>query len=379
MAGNDRPGAGGRGGGAVRAARAAVVQAGGGAPAEPPGAARALAFLEHLGALRLRADVAGGLPHPSRAADRRPRRGRCGGRSGSRRRGQCGDGAGRPGRAGLRHRPAGTHGARRRCASWCRSPPSPCSARAEAPLVVYGACAVYGFSVGNNITLSPLIVQREYAAPEFPAIVALSTAVVQILYAFGPGLLGILRDAFGGYGVPLARLHGAEPRGVGDDPDAPAPGASLRNFRLFTTLSMVLRGPVHADADEIQRIGRSGRQRGAVVGVVGGPEHGFDVDRRHQLARQRPLVGAAQLLERGAIDEHRLADQARYRPARRRRGRARPSCGRACRSGRRPGRLRHWRPARRRGRGAGSGRSWCRRSSRPISGIVGPPVLKVCA
>ncbi len=76
-------------------------------------------------------------------------------------------------------------------------------ARAEAPAVVYGACAVYGFSVGNNITLSPLIVQREYAAAEFPAIVALSTAVVQILYAFGPGLLGILRDAFGGYGVPL--------------------------------------------------------------------------------------------------------------------------------------------------------------------------------
>ena len=76
-------------------------------------------------------------------------------------------------------------------------------ARAEAPLVVYGACAVYGFSVGNNITLSPLIVQREYAAVQFPAIVALSTAVVQILYAFGPGLLGILRDAFGGYGVPL--------------------------------------------------------------------------------------------------------------------------------------------------------------------------------
>jgi MFS family permease len=77
-------------------------------------------------------------------------------------------------------------------------------ARAEAPAVVYGACAVYGFSVGNNITLSPLIVQREYAAFDFPAIVALSTAVVQILYAFGPGLLGILRDAFGGYGVPLA-------------------------------------------------------------------------------------------------------------------------------------------------------------------------------
>jgi MFS family permease len=77
-------------------------------------------------------------------------------------------------------------------------------ARAETPLVIYGACAVYGFSVGNNITLSPLIIQREYAAGDFPAIVALSTAVVQILYAFGPGLLGVLRDAFGGYTVPLA-------------------------------------------------------------------------------------------------------------------------------------------------------------------------------
>lgn len=77
-------------------------------------------------------------------------------------------------------------------------------ARTEQPAVIYGACAIYGFSVGNNITLSPLIIQREFTAADFPAIVALSTAVVQILYAFGPGLLGVLRDAFGGYTVPLA-------------------------------------------------------------------------------------------------------------------------------------------------------------------------------
>src|SRR5262249_29693370 len=31
-------------------------------------------------------------------------------------------------------------------------------ARAETPAVIYGACALYGFSVGNNITLSPLII-----------------------------------------------------------------------------------------------------------------------------------------------------------------------------------------------------------------------------
>ena len=76
-------------------------------------------------------------------------------------------------------------------------------ARSELPAAIYGACALYGFSVGNNITLSPLIIQREYPAEQFPAIVALSTAVVQLLYAFGPGLLGVLRDASGSYGLPL--------------------------------------------------------------------------------------------------------------------------------------------------------------------------------
>jgi MFS family permease len=81
-------------------------------------------------------------------------------------------------------------------------------AGAQSSTVIYVACGIYGFSVGNNITLSPLIVQREYAPGDFPAIVALSTAVVQILYAFGPGLLGLLRDAFGSYAVPLAVCMG---------------------------------------------------------------------------------------------------------------------------------------------------------------------------
>ena len=71
---------------------------------------------------------------------------------------------------------------------------------------------------------------------------------------------------------------------------------------------------MHADADEIQGIARGRRDGGAVVGVVGGLEHRLDVDRGHQLARQRPLMGAAQLFQRGAIDEHRLADQRRIGP-----------------------------------------------------------------
>ena len=78
----------------------------------------------------------------------------------------------------------------------------------ETPLAVYGACAAYGLAVGNIITLSPMIVQREFTPDRFPVIVALSTAVMQTLYAFGPGLLGVLRDASGGYGVPLAACMG---------------------------------------------------------------------------------------------------------------------------------------------------------------------------
>ena len=76
--------------------------------------------------------------------------------------------------------------------AWSASAQQNLPVQAQQPAVIYAACAVYGFSVGNNITLSPLIIQREFAPGDFPAIVALSTAVVQILYAFGPGLLRIL-------------------------------------------------------------------------------------------------------------------------------------------------------------------------------------------
>lgn len=63
------------------------------------------------------------------------------------------------------------------------------------------------------------------------------------------------------------------------------------------------------DTDEVQSIGRRRRHGGPIVGVVGGGEHRLDIDRRHEVARQRPLVGASQLFHAAAIDEHRLADQ----------------------------------------------------------------------
>lgn len=68
---------------------------------------------------------------------------------------------------------------------------------------LFAASAVFGFSVGNAITLPSLIVQREFSAASFGVLVSLVTAICQFTYAFGPGLIGLLRDAFGSYTVPF--------------------------------------------------------------------------------------------------------------------------------------------------------------------------------
>jgi len=65
------------------------------------------------------------------------------------------------------------------------------------------ACAVYGFSIGNLITLPPLIIHREYGQAAFGTALGLSTAVVGVISAFGPALLGLVRGATGGYAAAL--------------------------------------------------------------------------------------------------------------------------------------------------------------------------------
>jgi predicted MFS family arabinose efflux permease len=73
----------------------------------------------------------------------------------------------------------------------------------RAEWLLIAACAVFGFSVGNVITLPSLIVQREFDARSFGVLVALQTAIAQVTYAFGPGVIGVLRDLFGSYTVPF--------------------------------------------------------------------------------------------------------------------------------------------------------------------------------
>lgn len=68
---------------------------------------------------------------------------------------------------------------------------------------LFAFCAIYGLSVGNVITLPSLLIQREFPAASFGVLVALSTAIGQFIYSFGPGLLGVIRDASTTYGPGL--------------------------------------------------------------------------------------------------------------------------------------------------------------------------------
>jgi predicted MFS family arabinose efflux permease len=77
-------------------------------------------------------------------------------------------------------------------------------------MVLIAACALFGFSVGNLITLPSLIVQREFDPRSFGVLISLITAINQVTYAFGPGVVGLLRDAAGSYALPFYGCIGLE-------------------------------------------------------------------------------------------------------------------------------------------------------------------------
>jgi cyanate permease len=77
-------------------------------------------------------------------------------------------------------------------------------------VVLIAACALFGFSVGNLITLPALVVQKEFDPRSFGVLISLITAINQITYAFGPGVIGLLRDMSGSYSPPFYGCIGLE-------------------------------------------------------------------------------------------------------------------------------------------------------------------------
>jgi len=71
------------------------------------------------------------------------------------------------------------------------------------PAVLMTGCVVFGLSAGNLLTFPALVLQREFEPASFGTLVGLAWAINQFTYAFGPGVMGVIRDATGTYAVPL--------------------------------------------------------------------------------------------------------------------------------------------------------------------------------
>lgn len=66
----------------------------------------------------------------------------------------------------------------------------------SAPWLLLG-CVVVGLTVGNMLSLPPMIAQAEFTRADVGRVVALVTAVNQATYALTPGAFGLLRDLTG--------------------------------------------------------------------------------------------------------------------------------------------------------------------------------------
>jgi MFS family permease len=65
--------------------------------------------------------------------------------------------------------------------------------------VLVGASIVFGLTVGNVTTLSPIIVRQEFGARAFGLVFGVASCGIQLATALGPALYGLMRDAFGSY------------------------------------------------------------------------------------------------------------------------------------------------------------------------------------
>lgn len=82
------------------------------------------------------------------------------------------------------------------------------------PWALYAGSLIFGFSVGNVVTLPSLIVQREFAARSFGLVIGLSSMVGQLELSAGPAALGIAHDAAGQYGPAIDLCIGLQLLGV---------------------------------------------------------------------------------------------------------------------------------------------------------------------
>ena len=81
---------------------------------------------------------------------------------------------------------------------------------APSPMVVYAGCALFGSGVGNLVTLPGLILAVEWPRQGFSPLVSLVVGINQFTFAFGPSLVGVVRDWTGSYGPALGTCIGLQ-------------------------------------------------------------------------------------------------------------------------------------------------------------------------
>ena len=79
---------------------------------------------------------------------------------------------------------------------------------------VLGAAVLFGLMVGNVLVLHPLLLAEAFGVADYPRIYARSQLVLSLGYAFGPFLLGWLRDNAGGYRTSYLVAAGLSAVGV---------------------------------------------------------------------------------------------------------------------------------------------------------------------
>jgi len=75
---------------------------------------------------------------------------------------------------------------------------------AASPAGIYAGCALFGLGVGNLTTLPGLILAAEWPRERFSALVGLAVGINQFAFAFGPSIVGLVRDWSGTRGPALA-------------------------------------------------------------------------------------------------------------------------------------------------------------------------------
>jgi MFS family permease len=65
------------------------------------------------------------------------------------------------------------------------------------------ASVVFGLTIGNVTTLSPLVVRREFGAASFGTVYGLASTCIGLISGLGPSFYGLLHDISGGYRLPL--------------------------------------------------------------------------------------------------------------------------------------------------------------------------------